>query len=138
MIILDTNVISEFMREKPDIKVKAWLDRQKPIHLFITTITVAEIKRGLARMPVGKRRAYLEAAFNDFMAEAFTGRVYPFDKDAADLYGDIAACGEKSGFHVDAVYLMIAAIAKNQRTQIATRNTKEFKGCGIELINPWL
>ena len=137
MIILDTNVISALMREAPDPRVKAWISRQKSIYLGSTTVTIAEIQRGLARLLVGKRRSQLTASFANFVAEAFSGRIYTFDEDAAWLYGDIAAKCESEGINTDAVDLMIAAIAKIHNAAIATRNTKDFVGCGIEIINPW-
>ena len=137
MIILDTNVISALMREAPDSSVKAWISRQKSIYLGSTTVTIAEIQRGLARLLVGKRRSQLTASFANFVAEAFSGRIYTFDEDAAWLYGDIAAKCESEGINTDAVDLMIAVIAKSHNAAIATRNTKDFVGCGIEIINPW-
>ena len=137
MIILDTNVISALMREAPDPRVKAWISRQKSIYLGSTTVTIAEIQRGLARLLVGKRRSQLTASFANFVAEAFSGRIYTFDEDAAWLYGDIAAKCESEGINTDAVDLMIAVIAKSHNAAIATRNTKDFVGCGIEIINPW-
>ncbi len=137
MIILDTNVISELMREEPHPKVKEWISTQKPIHLGLNVITIAEIQRGLARLPKGKRRSMLETNFTNFVTEAFGGRIFSFDEDVAYIYGDIAAKREKEGFNTDAVDLMIAAIAKSQNAGIATRNTKDFEGCGIKIVNPW-
>jgi predicted nucleic acid-binding protein len=137
MIILDTNVISELMRDNPAAIVKQWISQQKAVHLSLTTITIAEIQRGLMRLPTGKRRTNLEVNFNRFLTAAFAGRVFSFDQQAADLYGQISAEREHAGFHVDAVNLMIASIAKNENAKIATRNIKDFIGCGIELINPW-
>ena len=137
MIILDTNVILELMREEPDPRVKAWINSQKSIYLGSTTITIAEIQRGLARLPVGKRRSRLTVSFANFVAAAFSGRIYSFDEDAAWIYGDITAKCESEGVNTDAVDLMIAAIAKSQNAVIATRNTKDFVGCGIEIIDPW-
>ncbi|MBS0484832.1 MAG: type II toxin-antitoxin system VapC family toxin [Proteobacteria bacterium] len=138
MIILDTNVISELMREQPDVNVKHWIKAQKAIHLAITAITIAEIQRGLARLPEGKRRTQLTASFSDFIAEAFSGRIFPFDEEAAYRYGEIAAACEAGGINTDAVDLMIAAIASSRRAAIATRNVKDFTGCGVAIINPWV
>lgn len=138
MIILDTNVVSELMRTKPDSNVISWLGKQKTSGLYITAITVAEIGRGLGRLPKGKRKSSLEAAFNKFTKEAFGERILSFDLQAAQLYGTLAAQREKAGMHVDAVDLLIAAIALNHQAQIASRNTGDFSGCGISLINPWL
>lgn len=137
MIILDTNIISEFMRELPDANVRQWISTQKPIHLGITTITIAEIQRGLMHLPMGKRRIRLTAGFTDFVTEAFSGRIFSFDEEAAYSYGETAAKCETSGFNTDAVDLMIAAIAKSQHAAIATRNVKDFSGCGVKIIDPW-
>ncbi len=137
MIILDTNVISELMREEPHQKVKVWIATHKPTDLSLTTIAIAEIQKWLSRLPKGKRRNILKNKFSTFVAEAFSGRIYSFDEEAAYIYGDIAAKREKEGFNTDAVDLMIAAIVKSQNASIATRNTKDFEGCGIKIINPW-
>lgn len=137
MIILDTNVISELMRENPEPKVRTWLSRQKPANLAITSIGIAEIQRGLKRLPEGRRRSYLEASFSAFISEAFEGRILSFDEYAAYVYGDIAAKREKEGFNTDAVDLMIAAIVKSAEASLATRNIKDFEGCDISIINPW-
>lgn len=136
MIILDTNVISELMRELPDPNVKQWITAQKPIHFGITTITIAEIPRGLMRLPLGKRRSRLATSFTAFITEAFSGRIFPFDEEAAYNYGKIAAKCKTEGNNTDAVDLMIAAIAKSRQAAIATRNTKDFAGCNLEIINP--
>ena len=69
MIILDTNVISELMREEPNANVQEWISRQKPVRLAITTIAIAEIQRGLARLPQGKRRSRLKQSFENFLSE---------------------------------------------------------------------
>ena len=137
MIILDTNVISELMREEPHKNVKAWIAAHKPNNLSLTTIAIAEIQRGLARLPKGKRRNTLESNFSTFITDAFDGRILSFDEEAAYIYGDIAVKREKEGFNTNAVDLMIAAIVKSQNASIATRNTKDFEGCGIKIINPW-
>jgi len=137
MIILDTNVISEAMRESPEERVAQWLARQKILHLAITTITIAEIQRGLKRLPAGKRRNRLEASFEAFIDQGFEGRVLAFDEASASIYGEVCAMREKKGLTADPVDLMIAAITKNAGARLATRNIKDFEHCGIKLINPW-
>ncbi len=137
MIILDTNVISELMREKPHENVKAWIAAHKPANLSLTTIVIAEIQRGLVRLPKGRRRKTLESNFSTFITDAFSDRIFSFDEEAAYIYGGIAAKREKEGFSTDTVDLMIAAIVKSQNASIATRNTTDFEGCGIKIINPW-
>lgn len=137
MIILDTNVVSEVMRETPDERVSRWVTRQKTLHLAITAITVAEIQRGLMRLPAGKRRKRLEASFESFIDRGFEGRVLPFDQDAAFLYGHVCALRERKRLAADPVDLMIAAIARNADATLATRNVADFEHCGIRLLNPW-
>ena len=136
MIILDTNVISELMSEKPNISVIKWIEEHQPSDLFITVITIAEILRGIARLPEGKRRRRLEKSFDLFVKHAFHGRILPYDEASAQRYGDLARDREKSGFAIDAIDLIIASIAKNHNASIATRNGKDFAGCGLDIINP--
>lgn len=137
MIILDTNVISELMRKEPNQNVARWIQAQKSIHLAISAITIAEIQRGLKRLPKGKRRNTLESNFSNFIKDAFDGRIFPFDADAAYIYGDIASKREKAGYNVDAVDLMIASVCISMNASIATRNVKDFERCGMKIINPW-
>jgi toxin FitB len=137
VILLDTNVVSELMRETPDSRVASWIAAQKAPQLCLTAIAIAEIQRGLARLPRGKRRQPLEENFAAFIQAAFRGRVFAFDETAAYAYGQIAEQRERAGLNADAVDLMIAAIAKVQNAAIATRNVRDFEGCGIRIINPW-
>lgn len=137
MIILDTNVISEVMRERPDPEVALWLARQKTLHLALTTITLAEIQRGLKRLPPGKRRRSLEGRFARFIEQGFQGRILAFDEASAFLYGDLCVKREKKGLQADPVDLMIAAITHNAGASLATRNIRDFEHCGVKLINPW-
>jgi len=137
MIVLDTNVISEIMRPAPDPAVSTWLAVQDSLDLATTTITIAEIQRGIVRLPAGKRRKDLEARFSAFVEEAFSGRLLAFDKDAAFACGAVSATRERKGLHADAVDMMIAGIVKNIGARLATRNTSDFEECGIALTNPW-
>ena len=136
MIILDTNVISELMRPQPDPTVAAWIRSYDAQQFALTAINVAEIRRGISRLPHGKRRDNLEQNFDQFLQDAFGERIWAFDEAAANLYGTLAARREEAGRSVDPVDLMIAAIAKYHRAAIATRNTNDFSGLGIKLINP--
>ncbi|MEM1270238.1 MAG: type II toxin-antitoxin system VapC family toxin [Bacteroidota bacterium] len=137
MTVLDTNVISELMRPAPDPRVAEWLMDQHPLDITTTCITVAEIQRGLMRLPEGKRRSGLEQRFSAFVDEAFSDRLLVFDKRAAYACGEISAMREQHGLHADAVDMMIASIVKAAGATLATRNTSDFRRCGIPLINPW-
>ena len=137
MIVLDTNILSEIMKPVPDAGVKAWLAARDPLDLATTSITIAEIQRGIVRLPRGKRRKGLEERFSAFVEEAFAGRLLSFDKAAAYAFGEVSAARERQGRHADAVDMMIAAIVKTAEATLATRNTSDFEECGIALINPW-
>ena len=125
------------MRSAPDVGVKAWLAAQDPLELATTTITIAEIQRGIVRLPSGRRRKSLEERFLAFVEEAFSGRLLAFDRDAAYACGEVSAQRERKGLNADAVDMMIAAIVKTAAARLATRNTRDFEECGIALVNPW-
>ncbi len=137
MIMLDANVLAELMREEPDSNVASWIQHIETKNLALTVIAIAEILRGIERLPKGKRRQRPDQHFKEFIQKGFRVRIYPFDEEAAYLYGGIAACREKADLSVDPVDLMIVSIAQKLQASIATRNTKDFEGCGITLINPW-
>ena len=137
MIVLDTNVISEFMRKEPNQKVVAWVNGINTNDLYTTWINIAEIQRGIFRLNTGKRRSNLESNFKQFMNKAFLGRVLSFDQAAANFYGELCANRESEGLHIDQIDLMIAAIAKSHHFKVASRNISDLSGCGVELINPW-
>lgn len=137
MIILDTNVVSELMRAEPDLRVLNWIRRQNKAQLYLTALTVAEICRGLALLPNGKRRLYLEQAFEDFLDKGFHQRILPFTVETSRVYAPIYRARVKAGFWVGELDLLIAAIAREQDAKLATRNTSDFEACGLRLVNPW-
>lgn len=137
MIILDTNVISEAMRVAPEPAVTRWLEAQPLRQLATTTINLAEIKRGLARLPFGRRRLDLEINFEGFTMQAFADRVLNFDVAAANAYGDLVVARERAGRPLEGFDGLIAAIARSRGLPIATRNVGDFDGCGVAVTNPW-
>jgi predicted nucleic acid-binding protein len=137
MILLDTNIISEMMKPNPAVNVSTWLDQQEIIQLFITTITIAEISYGLAALPNGQRRTFLEEAFNKAILEAFKYRILNFDEPAAHLYGRIMGQRKKQGRPLSIPDGQILAIACSQKSLIATRNIQDFIDSGADLINPF-
>ncbi len=137
MIILDTNVISEFMTSPPASSVLEWLNRQDSLTLYLTTISIAEIGFGLRIMPMGKRRRLLEERFEQFVSTAFESRILNFDEAAARKYGEIKGHRREIGCPLSDFDGQIAAIARVNDFVIATRNTKDFEACGVELINPF-
>jgi len=137
MIILDTNVVSELMRPAPHEMVASWVKGYSLSSFALTTITVAEIQRGLSRLPLGKRRTMLTEKFEALLHRGFSGRVLPFDLRAANLYGEICLLREQCGLAIGATDMMIAACAKATGASLATRNIKDFNSVGLTLINPW-
>lgn len=137
MIVLDTNVLSELMRSRPEPMVASWLGAQPTMSLFITAVTEAEILYGLALLPQGRRRDDLLAAARSLFDEEFAGRILPFDSDAAAAYSVIAADRRPAGRPISQFDAQIAAIVRSRGGTLATRNTADFIDCGIELIDPW-
>ena len=137
MNILDTNVIAELMRANPEPIVLAWLRDQPVLELATTTINLAEISYGLARLPFGRRRSDLDSRLNRFVLRGFGNRVLDFDAGAAEIYGEVAVVRERAGRRLEGFDGLIAAIAKSRLLPIVTRNIGDFEGLGIDLINPW-
>ena len=137
MILLDTNVLSELMRAKPDPNVIAWVDAQRSSDLAISSITVAEILYGIARTPDGKRKDALYAVATVMFEEDFAGNILAFDADAAVHYADLIAASEGRGKIADMADGQIAAIARLHGAWIATRNVRHFEDFGLPLVNPW-
>ncbi len=137
MIILDTNIVSEFMTAKPQASVLQWLDEQVPTTLYISTITIAEIGYGLRSMPSGKRQRLLSDAFERLLNLVFGTRILSFDDNAARCYGQIMGQRKALGRPMSICDGQIAAIAQATHFLVATRNTKDFEQCGIALINPF-
>lgn len=137
MILLDTNVLSELMRAKPDQQVLSWVDAQPSSEFVICSITVAEILYGIARLPEGKRKLSLLEMAKAMFEQDFAGCILSFDEQAAEHYAEMAADSESRGRAVDMADLQIAAIGVSHRAVIATRNTRHFEHLGVALINPW-
>lgn len=135
MIILDTNVVSELMRPAPDPGVVAWIAGQGS--LWLTAVSEAELRLGVALMPAGARAEAVGAAVAAMLAEDFAGRILPFDSAAARAYAVICRDRRTAGRPVAAFDAMIAAVARAAGATVATRNLRDFEGCGVALVNPW-
>ena len=137
MIILDTNVVSEFMTSPPSAAVLKWMNAQEPATLYITSISVAEISFGLHAMPRGRRRRLLEERFERYIDVAFPSRVLHFDEAAARVFGEIKAYRRKIGRPLGDFDGQIAAIARVHGYGLATRNLDDFEHCLVDLIDPF-
>jgi len=137
MILLDTNVLSELMKPRPDPAVLGWIDSQNPDDLWTSTIVVAEILSGLELMPSGKRQVELRAKAELMFSEALGGRILTLDLAAAQAYGSVQKIRKAARKPVDEMDALIAAIAFANGASLATRNITHFEDCGIRLLNPW-
>ena len=137
MIILDTNVLSELLRPEPARQVERWLAAQDGARVYFTTVGEAELRHGVAILPAGKRRNALTSAIEGLLEEDFRDRILPFDRAAARAYATIAAVRRAAGRPISQFDCQIAAIARAREAPVATRNTSDYEGCGIELIDPW-
>lgn len=135
MIILDTNVISEFMRGGGPAVI-AWLTSVRREDLHTTVITRAEIGYGIARLPDGRRRDELRERARMVFAQ-IADRTMPFDAAAADRYGELVAMRERSGRPISVPDAQIASIAFVHRATVATRNIADFEDCGVDLMDPF-
>ncbi|GBL03512.1 type II toxin-antitoxin system VapC family toxin [Glaciecola sp. KUL10] len=137
MYILDTNVISEMMKQEPSASVAKFLASKQLNTLCTTWINIAEIQRGISRLPDGKRKLKLNEQFKLFAHHAFGTRIFAFEQKAAFEYARLGEQREHAGLHIDSVDLMILAIAKTHNFKIITRNVADFDGVGVKIINPW-
>jgi predicted nucleic acid-binding protein len=137
MIVLDTNVISEFMGSAPEPQVTHWLDLQSRSSVWTTSINVYEIRSGLFAMPAGKRRDALEMKFEQLLQSAFQGRILDFDSDSAFRAAELCAGRRRRGRPVDVRDTMIAGIVLASHATFATRNVKHFEEIAPSLVNPW-
>jgi predicted nucleic acid-binding protein len=137
VIVLDTNVLSALMKTAPDPAVVQWLDRQPAESMWITSITVFEIRTGIDLLAKGRRRSQLDEMFSDLLAYDLEGRVQAFDQSAAEAAGTIAAARQRQGRPVEFRDVQIAGIAASRHATVATRNVRHFEGTGVELLNPW-
>jgi predicted nucleic acid-binding protein len=117
--------------------VERWLAEKPAASVFISAITEAELRYGIALLPNGNRRSALTAVLQDMLAEDFNGRILPFDSSAAVAFAEIAADRRQAGRPISQADAQIAAVARSRGAALATRNLSDFSGCGLELINPW-
>lgn len=137
MILLDTNVISEPLRPQPDDTVVRWLNAQPTETLFISTVTVAELRFGVASLPRGQRWKVLVDRLESELFPLFIGRVLSFDLPAAAEYGSRAAVARSNGLAVGFADGCIASIAAANGLSVATRDVDPFEAMAVDVIDPW-
>lgn len=137
MIVLDTNILSEMMRDAADANVLAWLDGLPAADMFTTAISIAELRFGIEALPDGGRKTALRTRFDAVVDEDFAARILAFDAAAAEVYGVLAATLRRSGRPIGVADAMIAAIAHREGAPVATRNVRHFEMTGVEIVNPF-
>lgn len=137
MILLDTNIVSEPWKAAPDPHVLAWIDEQSIDTLYLSAVTVAELRFGIAAMPAGKRRDTLDRRLEGDVLPLFEGRVLAFDLDASRAYAGLMARAREIGRGIGMADGYIAAIAAARSLIVATRDTSPFEAAGLRTVNPW-
>ncbi len=137
MILLDTNVISEPQRPNPNAHVLDWMDAQALETLYLSAITVAELRAGIALMSAGKRRDTLHENLEKRLLPMFANRVLPFDMACTKAYAELLVTSRAAGLAVETADAFIAAVALANGFAVATRDTSPFEAAGLNVINPW-
>ena len=138
MILLDTNVVSEMMRPVADPAFLTWISKCSGDDLYCSAIVVAEILYGVELLPGGRRKSDLQAGAERLFKVVLGGRILPFDEQAARQFARIASERRSRGRPIAELDAQIAAIAQVHDASLATRNTSDFEGCDLQLINPWV
>jgi toxin FitB len=137
MVLLDTNVVSEMMRPEASPIVLKWFSRQRAQEVYGSSVSLAEVFYGIELLPAGKRRHDLLEGAEKMFSKVLAGRVFVFEEEAAHAFARIASARRKAGRPIAELDAQIAAIAYVHGATLATRNTSDFEGCGVRLVNPW-
>ena len=137
MILLDTDVVSALMRAQPEQVVVEWLDKQPRTSVWITSITMMEIRYGLQIMPAGRRQNLMSKSFEILLATQIEGRIAPFDSEAAERAASLMGARKAKGRPGDVEDTMIAGIAIATGAALATRNVAHFEDLPVPVVNPW-
>ena len=135
--LLDTNVPSEFSRDRPETRVVAWLKAQPPTILYLSAVTIGEIRKGLVVLPQGRRRTDLKAWFHTDLLVWFRNRILPVTDSIADRWGVLEGQCQLKGTPLNTADGMIAATALEHDLTLVTRNVRDFAGLGVVLLSPW-
>jgi predicted nucleic acid-binding protein len=138
MIVLDTNVVSETMRLTPNPAVIDWLNRQDLQTLWLTSVSLAELRFGIARLDAGRSKANLSMRLEQMLDQVFQGRIVAFDASSAQAFADRMAIARRNGHAVGFQDGLIAACTAARGFSVATRDTSPFAAMGLPVINPWL
>jgi toxin FitB len=137
VILLDTNVVSEPLNLNPDPVVVAWIDAQVIETLYLSTVSVTELRYGIAVLPDGKKKESLRTSLDERILPLFESRILPFDMDAAEICAELRARARTLGQGIGTADSYIAGIAAAKGLTVATRDTQPFEATGVTVINPW-
>jgi len=137
VIILDTNVVSELIRNAPDLGVRAWANAQARDSLVTTAITVMELRAGVEKLLQSRRRQKLEADIDWALNDLLGGRLLSCDRRAAFATAEWFGRCRRAGRSIQTTDMQIAGIAISRKIPIATRDVQDFEHIGVKLINPW-
>lgn len=137
MILLDTNVVSEPLKLKGDVGVLTWIDAQNIETLYLSTISLAELRFGIAALAPGKRRDTLQDSLEQLILPLFAGRILPFDAAASEAYAALRSRARTQRKAIAPADGYIAATATSHGLIVATRDTGPFEAAGLSVINPW-
>ena len=137
MILLDTNVISEPWKPAPEPRVLAWLDDQVIETLFLSAVTVAELRFGIGAMPAGRRRSVLHERLEQEVLPLFEGRVLSFDLAASQAYAELMVRARSEGRAIGKADGYIAATAASRGYTVASCDVSPFEAAGVRVLNPW-
>jgi len=135
--LLDTNVVSEWVRQRPNASVVAWLARVDEDRVFLSVVTFAELRHGIELMPSGRRRDRLAAWLAEELPTRFEGRVLGIDRRVAEAWGVMMGRGQKAGSPIGTMDAFFAATAEVHRLMFVTRDIRGFTTTGIPVFNPW-
>ena len=137
MILLDTNVISEPLKLNGDVGVLSWIDSQLIETLYLSAVSLAELRFGIAVLPQGSRKDSLQNSLEQRILPLFAGRILPFDTAASEAYAELRARARSQGKAINPADGYIAASAAAHGLIVATRDTSPFEAAGLMVINPW-
>lgn len=135
--LLDTNVVSELISHRPDRRVVGWIDSLDPNGVYLSALTVGEIRKGVEKLPESRRKEQIYRWMAQDLLLRFEGRVLGVDADVALTWGALTGPLEKAGKKMPAVDSLIAALARHHGLTLATRNEDDFKEAEVDLFNPW-
>jgi toxin FitB len=135
--LLDTNCISELVRPKPEPRVLEWMEAADETMLYLSVLTMGEIRKGLAGLAQGKRRTLLETWLEVELQARFSGRIVPIDAAIANRWGQLAADAKRVGKPLSIIDGLLAATALHHNLTVVSRNTGDFANTHVQVLNPW-